>query len=161
MREREQDPGDCDHPLPPPHRTVVTSHMGAIIGADCKSRPLQEHPYYASFGYHVSSFFAASSRCPSTPCFPLEGARLGLGEVDPPKKFDKWIHLGALDLLRSSKESWESKSIPVPFLKLAERLIIRIDEPSPAKQKSTPFSATEDIMPARCHPRIPSQSPTL
>ncbi len=63
MREREQDPGDCDHPLPPPHRTVVTSHMGAIIGADCKSRPLQEHPYYASFGYHVSSFFAASSRC--------------------------------------------------------------------------------------------------
>jgi len=24
---------------------------------------IQEHPYYASFGYHVSSFFAASSRC--------------------------------------------------------------------------------------------------
>ncbi|EFK06142.1 conserved hypothetical protein, partial [delta proteobacterium NaphS2] len=23
---------------------------------------IQEHPYYASFGYHVSSFFAASSR---------------------------------------------------------------------------------------------------
>lgn len=23
---------------------------------------LQEHPYYGSFGYHVSSFFAASSR---------------------------------------------------------------------------------------------------
>ena len=24
---------------------------------------IQEHPYYGSFGYHVSSFFAASSRC--------------------------------------------------------------------------------------------------
>lgn len=24
---------------------------------------VQEHPYYGSFGYHVSSFFAASSRC--------------------------------------------------------------------------------------------------
>ncbi len=23
---------------------------------------IQEHPYYGSFGYHVSSFFAASSR---------------------------------------------------------------------------------------------------
>jgi len=23
---------------------------------------IQEHPYYASFGYHVSSFFAPSSR---------------------------------------------------------------------------------------------------
>lgn len=26
---------------------------------------IQEHPYYGSFGYHVSSFFAASSRCGS------------------------------------------------------------------------------------------------
>lgn len=24
---------------------------------------IQEHPYYGSFGYHVSSFFAPSSRC--------------------------------------------------------------------------------------------------
>lgn len=24
---------------------------------------IQEHPYYGSFGYHISSFFAASSRC--------------------------------------------------------------------------------------------------
>ncbi len=25
--------------------------------------PIQEHPYYGSFGYHVSNFFAPSSRC--------------------------------------------------------------------------------------------------
>ena len=49
----------------------------------------QEHPYYASFGYHVSSFFAASSRCahPRRPRrrararFPVGGClRAGEGE---------------------------------------------------------------------------------
>lgn len=36
----------------------------AKAGYNCiQIMAIQEHPYYGSFGYHVSSFFAASSRC--------------------------------------------------------------------------------------------------
>ena len=35
----------------------------AKAGYNCiQLMAIQEHPYYGSFGYHVSSFFAASSR---------------------------------------------------------------------------------------------------
>ena len=36
----------------------------AAAGYNCiQVMAIQEHPYYGSFGYHVSNFFAASSRC--------------------------------------------------------------------------------------------------
>ncbi len=36
----------------------------AKLGYNCiQIMAIQEHPYYGSFGYHVSNFFAASSRC--------------------------------------------------------------------------------------------------
>jgi 1,4-alpha-glucan branching enzyme len=42
-------------------RTTVLPRI-ATAGYNCiQIMAIQEHPYYGSFGYHVSSFFAASS----------------------------------------------------------------------------------------------------
>ncbi len=43
-------------------RTLVLPRIAAAGYNTLQLMALMEHPYYASFGYHVSSFFAASSR---------------------------------------------------------------------------------------------------
>ena len=39
---------------------ALTRNMGVRVW---QFMAIQEHPYYASFGYHVANFFAPSSRC--------------------------------------------------------------------------------------------------
>ncbi len=43
-------------------RTAVLPRIAALGYNAVQLMAIQEHPYYASFGYHVSSFFAVSSR---------------------------------------------------------------------------------------------------
>lgn len=85
---------------------------------------IQEHPYYGSFGYHVSSFFAASSRF-GTPdelkhliddahsmgitvimdlvhSHAVKNEREGLGRFDG--SYDQYFHIGA----RREHSAWDS-----------------------------------------------------
>lgn len=48
-------------------RTLVLPRIAADGYNAIQIMAIQEHPYYGSFGYHVSSFYAASSRF-GTPC---------------------------------------------------------------------------------------------
>ncbi len=86
---------------------------------------IQEHPYYASFGYHVSSFFAASSRF-GTPDDLKElidtahGAGLRVimdiihshavsNEVEGLSRFDGTLYQYFHDGLRGSHHAWDSR----------------------------------------------------
>jgi 1,4-alpha-glucan branching enzyme len=86
---------------------------------------IQEHPYYASFGYHVSNFFAASSRF-GTPdeLKALIDAAHGLGlavimdlvhshavanEVEGLSRFDGSLYQYFHDLPRGYHEAWDSR----------------------------------------------------
>jgi 1,4-alpha-glucan branching enzyme len=86
---------------------------------------IQEHPYYASFGYHVSSFFAASSRFGT----PEDLKRLidiahdaGLrvimdmihshavnNEIEGLSRFDGTLHQYFHDSFRGSHQAWDSR----------------------------------------------------
>jgi 1,4-alpha-glucan branching enzyme len=86
---------------------------------------IQEHPYYASFGYHVSNFFAASSRF-GTPdeLKALIDTAHGLGlavimdlvhshavanEVEGLSRFDGSLYQYFHDLPRGYHEAWDSR----------------------------------------------------
>jgi 1,4-alpha-glucan branching enzyme len=86
---------------------------------------IQEHPYYASFGYHVSNFFAAASRF-GTPdeLKALIDAAHGLGlavvidlvhshavanEVEGLSRFDGSLYQYFHDLPRGYHEAWDSR----------------------------------------------------
>ena len=45
------------------HRTNVLPRIKRLGYNAIQFMAIQEHPYYASFGYHVANFFAPSSRC--------------------------------------------------------------------------------------------------
>jgi 1,4-alpha-glucan branching enzyme len=86
---------------------------------------IQEHPYYASFGYQVSSFFAASSRfgTPNDLKTLVESAH-GMGiavimdlvhshavanEVEGLSRFDGSLHQYFHDLPRGRHHAWDSR----------------------------------------------------
>ncbi|MEJ2640247.1 MAG: alpha amylase C-terminal domain-containing protein [Desulfosarcinaceae bacterium] len=106
-------------------REVVLPRVAAAGYNTIQLMAIQEHPYYASFGYHVSNFFAASSRF-GTPyeLKALIDAAHGLGlavimdivhshavanEVEGLSRFDGTLYQYFHDLPRGYHEAWDSR----------------------------------------------------
>lgn len=103
---------------------------------------IQEHPYYGSFGYHVSNFFAASSRF-GTPddLKQLIDAAHGLGlrvimdivhshavknEVEGLSRFDGTLHQYFHEGARGNHEAWDSRTFDYGKSEVAHFLLSNV-----------------------------------
>lgn len=106
-------------------REIVLPRVVAAGYNTLQLMAIQEHPYYGSFGYHVSNFFAASSRF-GTPdeLKALIDTAHGLGltvimdlvhshavanEVEGLSRFDGTLYQYFHDLPRGYHEAWDSR----------------------------------------------------